>query len=129
MARYGWAAAGWAVAGLLVALAFAGMFTIGVFVLPVAAAVVALLVWRTAGRGWPGLLVGVAALVLWIAARNRLGPGEVCTPMPDGTSCTEYYDPVPLLVAGCALLVVAALGLVAGGVRAARRGAAAAAAR
>ncbi len=54
-----------------------------------------------------GLLAGAGAALLLFGASNIPGPGTVCTSGPDWSSCTEYSDPRPWLLAGTALVLVA----------------------
>jgi hypothetical protein len=102
--------------GALVAFGVAGLATIGLFLLALAAVLVALALVVPSLRppSVPGLLVGLSTAPLYIAWLNRSGPGTVCTTTADSTSCTDQWNPWPLVAvglllagAGVALLVMA----------------------
>jgi len=53
-----------------------------------------------------GALVGVGALLLYVAYVQRRGPGTVCWQTATASGCDEYLNPWPWLVVGLTLVVV-----------------------
>ncbi len=109
-AFFAWAAIGaMALAGLL------AVFAIPVFLVlegVAGAGALALSARKTTRVGTPGLVFGVAVLLLYLAYLNRNGPGDVCVSHA-GQECTsveEQWSPWPWLLAG---LVLATVGVVA----------------
>src|SRR4051812_36540126 len=96
----------WAGALALLALAVVGAASIGLFVLPVAVIAVAIAAWRN--RSWPepvlGGLVGVGAVCLFVAFRNRAyspcppNGGPTVLRVGEHFSCGGF-DPAPWLTA------------------------------
>jgi hypothetical protein len=101
----------WMLVGGAYAMVIAGAFTIGIFFIPIAIiATVFLARGQTSRRGVPGLISGLALPVLYVAYRNRGGPGYICTTSQGNggavTSCGSQYNPWLLLAAGLALFGV-----------------------
>ena len=88
-------------AGSTVALLIFGV----VGVLPVG-----LVIWIVAARprlrrsAW-GAISGVGLILLFVAYVQRRGPGTVCTTSATVSSCDQFADPRPWLVAGLGLVV------------------------
>lgn len=62
---------------------------------------VCVLTWSRRVQGWQGLLTGVGLPVLYVAWRNRFGPGDVCTRiLGGGQACVQEWRPWPWLAAG-----------------------------
>jgi hypothetical protein len=100
----------WAAVGAGVVLALLTALTIGVFVLVASIVALALLLRRPGAlRGLPGVLAGVGAVALYVAAINRAGPGDVCHQTATEQSCTSEWSPWPWLVVGLALVAAGAL--------------------
>ncbi|AXH96470.1 hypothetical protein [Ornithinimicrobium avium] len=73
---------------------------------PLAAVVAAVLSWRS----WlPGYLLGTSLPLLWVAWENRGGPGFVTFRTDAGGGGHELLDPVPWLLVGLALVLLAAV--------------------
>lgn len=71
---------------------------------PLAAVVAAVLSWRS----WlPGYLLGTSLPLLWVAWMNRLGPGWVTYETDTGGGGSELLDPLPWLLVGAGLALVA----------------------
>jgi hypothetical protein len=89
--------------GLLSLLA---VLSIGPLLLVVTMAVGVPLAIRLGDRlvaAWPGLAVGAAAPLLWVAWLNRSGPGTVCHRTVTSVSCGDYWNPWPFVVVGLVL--------------------------
>jgi hypothetical protein len=101
---WGWFAA-WLLTGAAWAVGLIAITSIGLFVVPVAIVATMLLARRTYCRpGLPGLVAGLGLPPLYVAYLNRAGPGNVCTAISGGTTCTQEFDPWPWLIAGLALV-------------------------
>ena len=99
----GWFIA-WAVVGCGLALGVIS-FAIGPFALVAAGLLAALLLSRPAARGSAyGLLIGIGALLLYVAYLNRAGPGTTCWQHGSTTGCDEHLNPLPWLVLGVAFV-------------------------
>jgi len=96
----------WFVAWAVVGAGFStSISVIGVFVVPVAlVATVALLRRPAATSSIAGIASGAALLPLFVAYRNRSGPGTHCTSSPTSVSCRDLYNPLPWLAIGVVLL-------------------------
>ena len=102
-----WWFGAWFVVGAALALAVLGAMTIGIFVLPIALVAIGALLARERSRtGMQGLVAGAGLPFLYVALLNRDGPGEVCTRMTNGTSCSQEHSPWPWLAIGVLLLVL-----------------------
>lgn len=103
-----WAFLAWVVIGSVASVAAVTPLTIGVFLAPIAIAAAGLLFTRPDARNGSaiGLLIGVAALVLFIAYLNRSGPGEVCTHSATAEECTDEWSPWPWLAVGLLLIAL-----------------------
>lgn len=96
----------WVSVGALVGLTSLSLGTIAlIFVLPIAFA----LIHSDLRRSWPGALVGVGAVFLWVAFQNRTGPGVTCHTTPTEASCDGMLDPGPWLAIGLTLTLAGAL--------------------
>lgn len=82
----------WLVAGSVIAFFGMSLMTVGLPVLAIAIVAAALRNWK-----WdlPGLLAGVSLPVLWVAWKNRGGPGNECITTPSVSGCGELLDPMP----------------------------------
>lgn len=81
---------------------------------PIAVVVAAVLSWRS----WlPGYLLGTALPLLWVAWKNRGGPGSVTYRTDTGGGGYELLDPVPWLLVGLGLLALSGVFLAVGRVR------------
>lgn len=100
-----WSMLAWLVAGSVIAFFGMSLMTVGLPVLAIAIVAAALRNWK-----WdlPGLLAGVSLPVLWVAWKNRGGPGNECITTPSVSGCGELLDPMPWLVFGVAVLAFAA---------------------
>jgi len=100
--------AAWLLVGCGYAFALLGALSIGLFILPFALIATALLLRRPiAMSGVPGVLGGVAVAALFVAYRNRNGPGNVCTHTATSVSCSQQWSPWPWLIAGLLLIALA----------------------
>ncbi|GAA1185020.1 hypothetical protein GCM10009584_28860 [Ornithinimicrobium humiphilum] len=95
----------WLAAGSVITFYGLSVMTVGLPVLAIAIVAAALANWK-----WdlPWLLAGVSLPLLWVASRNRGGPGERCVTTPTMSGCGELLDPVPWLLSAVALLTAAA---------------------
>jgi len=101
---WGWFGA-WALVGAAFAVSLVGILTVGIFVLPFAIIGTVLLTRSPSRlRGLPGVIAGLGLPLLYVAYLNRGGPGEVCSAIPGGESCTQALDPWPWLAAGLLLI-------------------------
>ena len=91
----------WLLVGAIVAFFGLSMPTLGLVAVLVAGVVAG---WRSRRQGLPGLLVGAALPLFWVAWLNRDGPGFVTFRTPTGQGGRELLDPLPWLVAGLLLL-------------------------
>jgi hypothetical protein len=98
---------GWCVAGAGLCLGVLSILTIGPFVLLLTLFLCAFLLWRP-GFGWgmAGLVSGAAAPLLYVAWRNRGGPGRVCTGDSRAITCTDEWSPWPFVMVAAVLVVV-----------------------
>lgn len=110
----------WLVGGLLLGLGVASLPSIGLFLIPAGILVLLLVGIVGRGRGWPLVLLGLAAPPLWVAWLHRGGPGERCWETPTTRGCEELLNPAPWLAAGLFLLLLFILALALS--RRARRG-------
>lgn len=90
-------------AGAVITFFGLSMPAVGLPVLLLAAGVATWWSWRTA---LPGLLAGVSLPLLWVASKNRGGPGWVTHQDARGGGGSELLDPVPWLLAGVGLLIL-----------------------
>ena len=102
---------GWLVIGAVITFFGLSLPSVGLVVLAIAVGVAAFASWRWA---LPWLIAGAALPVLWVAWRNRSGPGETCFSTPTVSGCAELLDPVPWLLSALAALAVSAALLVLG---------------
>ena len=94
----------WVVVGTVVCLGSLVFPTLGLVLL--AATVVVLLTKPLTRRSAFGVLVGAGLPLLYVAWSYRSGAGWVCSYTPSSTSCGQYPDPWPWLIAGIALIIV-----------------------
>lgn len=101
MTAWAWFAA-WAVVGVGVGLALS---VVGVITVP-AAVVLGSFLWRRSGaRGsLVGVVSGVGLVPLYVAARNRGGPGRTCSRTATSVTCSDLLSPWPWLAAGLLLV-------------------------
>ncbi|MFC5906358.1 hypothetical protein [Streptacidiphilus monticola] len=96
----------WYAVGAAALLSLLAILSFGLFLAPVVlVAAVVLARSPRARRGFPGAVAGLGLPLLWVAAANAGGPGEVCTTTATGAVCTEEWSPWPWLAVG--LLVTA----------------------
>lgn len=95
----------WLVAGGVITFFGLSLPTVGLAVLAIAIVAAALTNWNWA---LPWLLVGTTLPVLWIAWKNRGGPGEDCFVTPSMSGCRELLDPLPWFASGLVLLALSA---------------------
>ena len=62
-----------------------------------------------ARRSKPGLLVGAAAVFLYVAYLQRQGPGTTCWHTARAGGCDQHLNPIPWLVIGLLLFLGAML--------------------
>jgi len=92
------------------AFSLVSILSIGMVILPLATvATVVLLTRRSSRQGLPGLVAGLGAPLVYVAYRNRAGPGQVCTELAARSSCTQDLDPLPWLIVGLCLVAVGAV--------------------
>jgi len=97
----------WLVGGAALGLGVASLPSIGMLVLPGAVLILGAAGIVTRGRGWPLVLVGAALPLLWVAWLHRRGPGWVTYETDTGGGGSELLDPVPWLLTGLGLLILA----------------------
>ena len=103
-----WAFWLWAIVGVGLALS---MSSLGLILgLPVVVLAVLMARHPRLRPAWLGVLVGVGALLLFVAYLQREGPGFTCWQKENSSGCDSHLDPRPWLIAG--ILFVAA-GLIA----------------
>jgi hypothetical protein len=109
-ARSGWLFfVAWLAVGASFALALLAALSFGVFVAPFSiAATIFLATRRPPAATLLGLLSGLGVPLLYVALRNRSGPGTVCTATATGEACVEQSNPWVWLAAGV-LLITAGL--------------------
>jgi hypothetical protein len=97
----------WFLVGAGYAVGLIGILSIGIIVLPLAIVASLVLARRApARRGLPGLIGWIGVPPLYVAYLNRAGPGNICTQITGGQTCTQEYSPWPWVVAGCLLVTV-----------------------
>jgi hypothetical protein len=105
----------WSIVG--VGLGFC-LSSLGVFlVLPLLVAIVFMVRQQRLRSSWPGALVGIGAVLLFVAYLQRQGPGVTCWQTATASGCDEHLDPLPWLVGG---IVFVTAGFVAQAVRTGR---------
>lgn len=89
--------------GGLVSLAFVGMLTIGPYVLVVALVALLAAAKLIGTRGIMALVSGLGLVPLWVAWKNRRGPGEEFWQTATAQGCSELttLDPVLRSVSAC----------------------------
>src|SRR5438105_10566024 len=88
----------WAVVGAAAAL---GVISLGPLLAIPAAAVVAVMASRPAiRRSAFGLLLGAGGLLLYVAYRQRQGPGTTCWHRGTASGCDQHLNPIPWLLLG-----------------------------
>lgn len=100
-----WSLLAWLIAGSVITFFGLSLMTVGLPALAIAIAAAALRNWK-----WdlPWLLAGATLPLLWVAWRNRGGPGDDCITTPSVSGCGELLDPMPWLLSGVVLLSAAA---------------------
>ncbi len=97
----------WAAVGAAICMGFLSILTIGVVLLVLGGAGGVLLLRSAVSRtGWPGLVVGAALPLLYVAFLNRGGPGTVCTTTALEQRCDQQWSPWPWVGAAVLLAVV-----------------------
>lgn len=97
----------WLVGGAALGFGFASLPSIGMLVLPVGVIILVAAGIVTRGQGWPLMLAGTALPLLWVAWLQRRGPGWVTYETDTGGGGSELLDPVPWLLTGLGLLLLA----------------------
>lgn len=97
---------GWLLTGAVVAFFGLSLPSVGLAVLAIAVVAAAAARWDWA---LPWLLIGATLPLLWVAWKNRGGPGEACVTSAASAGCRELLDPLPWLLVGLGL---AGLGVV-----------------
>lgn len=95
----------WLLVGAVIVIFGLSLPSVGLLVLAMAVFGAVVLSW---GWGLPWLLVGAAMPVLWVAWKNRGGPGERCFETQNVSGCSELLDPLPWLVVGLVILTASA---------------------
>lgn len=100
----------WALVGALGAFGLAALPSVGMFLLLGAALLTILAIALKVNRhALPALLIGAAVIPFYIAWLNRDGPGNICTPIENGTSCGEQLNPWPFVAAGAVFVALGAV--------------------
>lgn len=97
----------WLAGGAALGFGVASLPSIGMLVLPVAVVILVAAGIVTRGQGWPLVLAGAALPLLWVAWLHRRGPGWVSYETDTGGGGSELLDPVPWLLTGLGLLLLA----------------------
>lgn len=96
----------WMIAGAGYAMALLGALSVGLWILVLSiVATTAAVKRRDGARPTLGLISGLGLPLIYVAWRNRSGPGNVCTTHGGGTTCIEEWAPWPWLVVGLMLLI------------------------
>src|ERR1700684_1720926 len=107
LTRCGWFWA-WAAIGGAGAL---GLISLGpIALVPAAIAGAAIAQCRKSEQSLFGLLAGAGLLSLFVAYVQRDGPGTTCWHTATSTGCDQHLNPIPWLVAGVLLILVAVVG-------------------
>ncbi|MGV9427404.1 hypothetical protein ACWDO7_24340 [Streptomyces sp. NPDC003656] len=101
--EWGWFL-GWLAVGGCLALGLAALLSVGVALIAVGAAGAWLLARKGHRNALTGVIAGLGLPLLWLAASNWDGPGDVCHSTATSTTCTEEYAPQPFLAVGVLLL-------------------------
>jgi hypothetical protein len=106
MRNTAWWFPAWIVVGAAYGLGLLAVLSFGVVALAIAVAATLVLVFRyRAVAAWPGLIVGAALPVLYVAFLNRSGPGTVCTvDAAGGQACVDRSNPWLWLLAAVVLI-------------------------
>ena len=101
-----WSFLAWPVEGAALAVSVLGALTIGAYIMPFAlVGLFILLKWGGDRRSSVGLISGIGLPLLYIAFRNRDGPGTICSSYGSGgRQCTEEWSPWPWFLIGAALV-------------------------
>ena len=102
-----WGFLGWVLVGGLVSLGVLALLSIGIVLIAAGVVVAVVLLLHPGGRGAArlGLLSGMGLPLLYVAALNREGPGDVCHDFEGGVKCEQQWSPWPFLAVGLGLVV------------------------
>lgn len=99
---------GWAAVGAAAALGLVSLGPIAFF--PAVMAGAAMARGRDSRQPLFGLLAGAGLLSLVVAYVQRDGPGTTCWHTAMATGCDQHLNPIPWLIAGVLLTLVAFIG-------------------
>jgi uncharacterized membrane protein YccC len=94
----------WALVGALFGFATVSFIVIA-FIPAIVILILAITRKNLIPSGW-GVLAGLGSIPVLVAYIQRQGPGTVCTYTPTETSCQDYLNPLPWLIAGLAMVAV-----------------------